>query len=113
GGRDSGDFPPPPPPRHDHFPPGYPAALALLWRASGVSVPAAHALSCLGTVVATLGTWWWLRRLYPPRTAFLLGLALACNWAWGRIGGGLPSGAPVLGLATAVLLVTIRIPRRS
>src|SRR4051794_39630023 len=41
-------------PRHAHFPPGYPAALAALWRLAGRSVEAAHVFSELCTVAATL-----------------------------------------------------------
>src|SRR5437660_572393 len=32
-------------PRHAHFPPGYPAALAFLWWSTGRSVAAAHLFS--------------------------------------------------------------------
>src|SRR4051794_37243762 len=41
-------------PRHDHFPPGYPAALALLRRACGRSDAAAHVFSAACTVAAVL-----------------------------------------------------------
>ena len=78
-------------PRHAHYPPGYPAALALLWRMTGRSVAAAHWLSFACTVAATLIAWGWFRSLYPPRIAGLLGLALALNWTWGRIGGAIQS----------------------
>src|SRR5437868_1319470 len=44
-------------PRHAHFPPGYPVALATLWSATGRSVPAAHGLSLISTVAATLAAW--------------------------------------------------------
>jgi hypothetical protein len=78
-------------PRHAHFPPGYPAALALLWRAFGRSAPAAHVFSAACTVAAVLLAWRWFRRLYPPRTALILGLALALNWTWARNGGAIQS----------------------
>ena len=78
-------------PRHAHFPPGYPAALALLWRISGRSVAAAHLFSAACTVAAVLLAWRWFRTLYPPRPAFLLALALALNWTWGRVGGAIQS----------------------
>ena len=60
-----------------HFPPGYPAALAMLWSITGRSLAAAHLFSCACTVVATLTAWLWFRCFYPPRVAFMLGLALA------------------------------------
>src|ERR1700746_1263336 len=41
-------------PRHAHFPPGYPAALALLWRLVGRSAPAAHVFSAACTAAAVL-----------------------------------------------------------
>ena len=44
-------------PRHAHFPPGYPAALALVWRSFGRSDIAAHAFSMLCTTVAVLLAW--------------------------------------------------------
>jgi hypothetical protein len=78
-------------PRHAHFPPGYPAALALLWRLVGRSAPAAHVFSAACTVAAVLLAWRWFRRLYPPRTALILGLAMALNWTWARNGGAIQS----------------------
>src|SRR5438045_2728178 len=51
-------------PRHAHFPPGYPVALAVLGRLAGPSTPAAHALSLACTVAATLAAWCWFRTLY-------------------------------------------------
>jgi hypothetical protein len=78
-------------PRHAHYPPGYPAALALLWRLVGPSIAAAHELSRLSTLTAILAAWWWFRSLYPARIARLLGLALALNWTWGRVGGSIQS----------------------
>jgi hypothetical protein len=78
-------------PRHDHFPPGYPVALALLWRFSGRSIVAAHAFSAFCTVGGVLLAWRWFHTFYPPRSAFILGLALGLNWTWGRVGGSIQS----------------------
>ncbi len=78
-------------PRHDHFPPGYPTALALLWRLTGRSVAAAHLFSAFCTVVAVLLAWRWFQKIYSPRSALILGLALALNWTWGRVGGSIQS----------------------
>lgn len=78
-------------PRHDHFPPGYPVALALLWWFTGRSVAAAHVLSVICTVTAVLLAWRWLRTIYSARPALILGLALALNWTWGRVGGSVQS----------------------
>ena len=78
-------------PRHAHFPPGYPAALALIWRFFGRSVAAAHAFSMICTVAAVVLAWLWFHTLYRPRIAFLLGLALALNWTWTRNGGSIQS----------------------
>jgi hypothetical protein len=81
----------PEPTWHAHFPPGYPLALAALWRMTGPSVLAAHLLSVACTVAATLAAWVWFRQLYAPRVAWLLGLALVVNWTWGRAGGSIQS----------------------
>ena len=78
-------------PPHDHFPPGYPFALALLWRFTGRSTVAAHVFSMICTILAVLLSWRWFRAMYPPKTALLLGLALGINWTWGRIGGSIQS----------------------
>jgi hypothetical protein len=78
-------------PQHDHFPPGYPAALAIIWRFTGRSVVAAHLLSVVCTVAAVLLAWKWFRTLYSPAVALVLALALAVNWTWGRIGGSIQS----------------------
>src|SRR5690349_10158672 len=56
-------------PRHAHFPPGYPFALAALWRLTGPSATAAHVFSCVCTIAATVLAWLWFRRLYSPRVA--------------------------------------------
>ena len=79
-------------PRHDHFPPGYPLALAGLWVITGPSVVAAHRFSmacCRRRGVARV--WRWLRRVEPPRVADCLGLAVAVNWTGGMVGGAIQS----------------------
>ena len=102
----------PEPTRHTHFPPGYPAALALLWSITGRSSAAAHLFSCACTVAATLSAWLWFRCLYPPRVAFILGLALAMNWTWGRYGGAILSEPMFLLLAQLALLATVHAGQR-
>ncbi|HWE37400.1 MAG TPA: hypothetical protein VG406_12600, partial [Isosphaeraceae bacterium] len=74
-------------PRHAHFPPGYPIALAALWAVTGRSVVAAHLFSWACTTAAVVLAWRWFRALYPRRIALALGLALAINWTWVRFGG--------------------------
>ena len=72
-------------PRHAHFPPGYPLLLAAAWRLTGVSTAAAHAVSVLCTVGASLAAWCWFRRLMsrsrgaPPRAGALGQLALGAH----------------------------------
>ena len=53
-------------PRHAHFPPGYPLALAAVWRVTGVSLNSAHAFSCACTLAATLLAWAWFRSWRGP-----------------------------------------------
>jgi hypothetical protein len=101
----------PEPSRHTHFPPGYPAALAALWRITGRSLAAAHLFSCACTVAATLAAWLWFRRFYSPRVAFILGLALAVNWTWGRSGGAVLSEPLFLLLGQLALLAAVRAGR--
>ena len=48
-------------PRHAHFPPGYPLALAAVWGITGVSAEAAHAFSSACTLAAMLLAWVWFR----------------------------------------------------
>ena len=91
-------------PRHAHFPPGYPTALAALWAVTGPSVQAAHALSVGCTVVAVLLFAVWLRGRSGARAGQLLALALALNWSWGRLGGAIQS-EPLFFLFSAALLV--------
>jgi hypothetical protein len=102
----------PEPSPHAHFPPGYPAALAILWRATGRSVVAAHVLSAACTVAATLAAWWWFRGLYPPRVALVLGLAVATNWSWGRLGGTIQSEPLYLLLSQLAVLAETWAGRR-
>lgn len=100
-------------PRHAHYPPGYSLALAALWALTGPSAPAAHLLSLVGTVGATIAAWAWFRRLYPTRAAFGLGLALAVNWTWGRAGGEIQSEPLYLLLGQLAVLSAARFGPRS
>lgn len=99
-------------PPHAHFPPGYPLALAALWRGTGVSTEAAHWFSAACTVGAVLALARWLRGLYPARVAVPLGLALAVNWSWGRIGGAIQSEPLYLLLSGLALLLASAARRR-
>src|SRR4051794_4207099 len=75
-------------PRHVHFPPGYPAFLAIVQGVAGSSAHTLHRASSLCTVGATLAAWCWFRRIYPrdAALALTLGLALAINGFWARPG---------------------------
>ena len=99
-------------PRHDHFPPGYPIALALLWRCTGRSVVAAHAFSIFCTVATVLLAWRWFRTIYPPRSALFIGLALAINWTWGRVGGSIQSEPFFMLWELIALLIAVTAARR-
>src|SRR5690242_5453962 len=99
-------------PRHAHYPPGYPAALALLWRMVGRSVAAAHGFSIVCTLAAVLLSWRWFRTIYPFRTALLLGLSLALNWTWGRVGGAIQSEPVYTAWEMLAVLATVRAGRR-
>jgi hypothetical protein len=99
-------------PRHAHFPPGYPLALAALWGAVGRSAAAAHGLSLACTVAAVLACWRWFGTMYPPRIALVLGLALAVNWTWGRTGGAIQSEPLFLALEALALLAAVGAGRR-
>ena len=101
----------PEPSRHTHFPPGYPAALAMLWSITGRSLAAAHLFACACTVSATVAAWLWFRCFYRPRVAFILGLALAVNWTWGRYGGAVLSEPLFLLLGQLTLLAAVRAER--
>jgi hypothetical protein len=94
-------------PRHAHFPPGYPAFLAAVWRITGVSWAAAHAASCACTIAATLAAWLWFRLMYPRDTAFLLGMALAASWIWTRTGPAIQSEPLYMLLTQAAILVAV------
>jgi hypothetical protein len=96
-------------PRHAHFPPGYPMVLAGLWALTGRSFVASHVLSWVETTLAALAFWWWFRRLYRPHAALMLGLAVAVNWTWGRIGGEIQSEPQFLFLQSLVLVVALRV----
>jgi hypothetical protein len=78
-------------PRHAHFPPSYPLALAALWKVFGTSVVAAHVFSMVCTVAASWLAWRWFRRIEPRFVADALGIALAVNWMWGAAGGAIQS----------------------
>jgi hypothetical protein len=99
-------------PRHAHFPPGYPAALALIWKTFGRSAAAAHGFSSACAVAAVLLAYRWFRTLYPPRQALVLGLALALNWTWAR-GGGAIQSEPLYSVGELLaVLATVRAGRR-
>jgi Dolichyl-phosphate-mannose-protein mannosyltransferase len=98
-------------PPHDHFPPGYPFALALLWWFTGRSTVGVHVFSMLCTIVAVLLGWRWFRTMYPPRTALLLGLALSINWTWGRIGGSIQSEPLFMAWELMAILAAIQATR--
>jgi hypothetical protein len=95
-------------PLHAHFPPGYPCALAIVWRVTGVSDFAAHLFSCLCTVGATLAAWLWFRRIASARAAFVLGMALAVNWQWLRTGSAIQSEPLYLLLGQLTIIVASR-----
>ncbi len=95
-------------PRHAHFPPGYPLALAGLWKAFGRSVVAAHVFSMVCTVAASWLAWRWFRRIEPRRVADALGIALAVNWMWGVVGGAIQSE----GLYLFLSMLAINLARR-
>jgi hypothetical protein len=100
-------------PRHAHFPPGYPLALAALWRACGSrSAETAHVFSLVCTLGATLAAWRWFRLLYVSEVAGLLGLALAINWTWGRTGGAIQSEPMFMLLCQLALLAAHHSGRR-
>src|SRR3954454_24677372 len=82
-GRGYGEIDHPDAPRHAHFPPAYPLALAGLWSLTGPSPIAAHVFSLACTTGATVLAWIWFRRWNRPDVALLMGLALAVNWRWG------------------------------
>jgi hypothetical protein len=95
-------------PRHAHFPPGYPLLLAATWRMTGLSATAAHAVSVLCTVGATLAAWCWFRRLMPGPAALMLGLALSVNWLWARTAGAIQSEPLYMLLGQLTILLAAR-----
>ncbi len=99
-------------PRHAHFPPGYPAALAGFRRITGSrSVASTHGFSVICTVAATLAAWRWFRTMYHPEVAGLLGLSLAMNWTWGRTSGSIQSEPLFVLLESLTLLAAVRTGR--
>ncbi|MGP0067838.1 MAG: ArnT family glycosyltransferase [Isosphaeraceae bacterium] len=98
-------------PRHAHFPPGYPLLLAATWSVTGESATAAHVVSILCTVGATLTAWLWFRRMMAGPSATLLGLALAVNWLWTRTGGAIQSEPLYMLLGQLTILAAVRAGR--
>ena len=100
-------------PRHAHFPPGYPAALAIIWLVAGRSVVAAHLFAVICTVAAVLMAWRWFRTIYPKKLALILALALAVNWSWARSGGSIQSEPFYVLVQFIAVLIAARAGRRN
>jgi Dolichyl-phosphate-mannose-protein mannosyltransferase len=101
-------------PPHAHFPPGYPLALATVWKSLGSSsTEAAHAFSVACILIATMASWLWFRRMYAPPVADWLGLSLAINWTWSRVGGSIQSEPLFLALQSLLFLYLSRVSRRA
>jgi hypothetical protein len=100
-------------PRHDHFPPGYPTALALLWCVTGRSVLAAHIFSGLCTFIAVLLASLLFERIMLSMQFFLLGLALALNWTWSRNGTSIQSEPLFFIAELAVVLIAQRVQKEN
>jgi hypothetical protein len=98
---------------HAHYPPGYPLVLALTWWLTGTSARAAHLVSTLCTVGASLAAWWWFRRLMAGPAALILGLALAVNWLWARTGGAIQSEPLYMLLGQFTILAAARAGRHT
>jgi hypothetical protein len=98
-------------PRHGHFPPGYPALLAAVWKITGISVRAAHLLSVACTTVAVIASWWWFRRFMANDTALILGVALSVNWVWARTGSAILS-EPLYMLLSQLAILAARSGRQ-
>lgn len=94
-------------PEHDHFPPAYPALLAAIWRWTGPSFPAAHLLSLACTLGAIAAAWAWFGRCERPGIAWLLAMALAANWSWGRLGTSIQSEPAYFLLAQWAILLAM------
>ena len=111
-GRGYRDISHPDAPPHTHFPPGYPAALGLLWTLQGrASLPTAHLFSLGCSLFGVWATYRWWLSTEPRAVACLLGLALAANWTWGRVGGSIQLGA-ALPAGRLTLLLASRSGRR-
>jgi hypothetical protein len=100
-------------PRHAHFPPGYPFALALTWGLVGKSAVTAHVLSSALTTSATLAAWLWFRTFLPGPTALALGVALAVNWVWARTGSAIQSEPLYMFLSQTTLLAAVAASRQT
>ncbi len=99
-------------PAHAHFPPGYPAALAAVWTIRrGVSLPWAHGFSMACTLVGVGAACRWWRTTEPRTAAALLGLALAANWTWARVGASIQSEPLFLAVGGTVVLLATRAGR--
>ena len=100
-------------PRHGHFPPGYPAVLAVVWKATGISVRAAHLISVACTTLAVIASWWWFRRFTADDTALIMGVALSVNWLWARTGSAILSEPLYMLLSQLAILAACRSRQRS
>jgi hypothetical protein len=85
--------------------------LALTWSLTGESPPAAHAVSALCTLGASLAAWWWFRQLLSDPAALVLGLALSVNWLWARTGAAIQSEPLSLLLGQCAILAATRAGR--
>jgi 4-amino-4-deoxy-L-arabinose transferase-like glycosyltransferase len=99
-------------PRHAHYPPGYPLALAAAWGVTGPSNRVAHAMSVVATAAAAAGFAAWFARPYPIAVAAPLALALAVNWRWGREGGAILTEPAFLAWTALALLAASWAGRR-
>src|SRR5690349_20254698 len=99
-------------PRHAHFPPGYPLALAAVGTVAGPSLAVAHAFSFGCTLGAALLAWLWFRTWARPGVALLMGLSVAINWRWGRDGTAIGSEPLFLLLGQGAVLVERRLEAR-
>jgi MFS family permease len=99
-------------PRHAHFPPGYPLALAMIRLSFGDDVRVVHLFSVICATVATVAAASWFMLLFGSRAGLVMGLALAFNWAWTRTGGGIQSEPLFLLLGQSAILAADRVRRR-